>query len=102
MTSRMVWPVVRPKARADAVALLLGQFKSPMILICFLAAGLSFFLHDSVNAGLTLLLPYSPVPGIFGFEPLPLSFLFFPIAIVLLYIAATELAKRTFYKGVKY
>ena len=56
----------------------------------------------AVIVGLTLILPYSPVAGIFGFEPLPLSFLLFLIVIVLLYIAATELAKRTYYKRVTY
>lgn len=43
--------------------------------------------------GLTLLLPYSPVAGVFGFAPLLLSFLFFLVVNVLHCIAATELAK---------
>ena len=32
---------LRPRARTDTLALLVGQFKSPIILILFLAAGLS-------------------------------------------------------------
>ena len=52
--------------------------------------------------GLALLLPYSPVAALFGFEPLPILFLLFLIVIVLLYVVATEWAKSMFYKRVTY
>jgi Mg2+-importing ATPase len=42
--------LLRPKRRADALSLLLSQFKSPIILILIFASVLSFFLHDPVDA----------------------------------------------------
>lgn len=42
--------LLKPKKRSDAVTLLFSQFKSPIILILLFATGLSFFLHDSVDA----------------------------------------------------
>ena len=49
----------------------------------------------------TVALPFTPLGGIFGFSPLPLSFLLFIAAIVVLYIVAAELVKAVFYKKVK-
>lgn len=49
-------------------------------------------------AGITLILPYSPMSGLLGFVPIP------PVLILVigistaLYIASTEIAKRIFYK----
>jgi len=45
--------------------LLLGQFKSPIILILLVAVGLSFFLHDVVNASIILVIVL--VSGLLGF-----------------------------------
>ena len=45
--------------------LLLAQFKSPLILILFFATGLSFFLHDPVNA--LIILTIVLVSGLLGF-----------------------------------
>ncbi|HEY3384589.1 MAG TPA: magnesium-translocating P-type ATPase [Vicinamibacterales bacterium] len=42
--------VLQPRKRAGELILLVGQFKSPLILILLFAAGLSFFLHDSADA----------------------------------------------------
>jgi Mg2+-importing ATPase len=42
--------VLQPRKRAGELILLLGQFKSPLILILLFAAGLSFFLHDAADA----------------------------------------------------
>ena len=42
--------LLKPQTRSNAVALLLAQFKSPLILILLFATGLSFFLHDPINA----------------------------------------------------
>jgi Mg2+-importing ATPase len=39
-----------PPKRSDILTLLLAQFSSPIILILFFAAGLSFFLHDTADA----------------------------------------------------
>jgi len=50
----------------------------------------------------TMLTPFTPIAKIFGFSPLPLSFLLFIGIIVLLYIVAAEVAKKAFYKLVKF
>ena len=42
--------LLKPPKRSDVLTLLVGQFKSPLILILFFATGLSFFLRDSVDA----------------------------------------------------
>ncbi len=42
--------LLRPKKATDTLALLFGQFKSPIILVLLLAAILSMFLHDTADA----------------------------------------------------
>jgi len=49
----------------------------------------------------TLILPYTPLAGIFGFSPLPVPFLLFIGLIILLYIFTAEVVKKVFYKRVK-
>ena len=49
---------------------------------------------------LTVAIPYLPFIGVFGFVPLPGMLLVTVIAITALYVAATELTKRRFYRGV--
>jgi Mg2+-importing ATPase len=49
-------------------------------------------------AGITLILPYSPLNTILGFTPLPASLLFALVGITVLYISASEIAKRFFYR----
>jgi Mg2+-importing ATPase len=51
---------------------------------------------------LTLILPYTPFAGVFGFSPLPVPFLLFIGLIILLYIITAELVKKVFYKKVKF
>jgi P-type Mg2+ transporter len=51
--------------------------------------------------GLTLLFPLTPPGAIFGFRPVPLSFLFAMAIIVMLYIIVAEVAKRIFYRRLK-
>ncbi len=48
--------LLTPKKRSDAPTLLLAQFKSPVVLILIFAGGLSFFLGDSVNAFIILVI----------------------------------------------
>ena len=51
---------------------------------------------------ITLALPYSPLSGLLGLQPLALSSLMLLSLITLLYVAASELAKRLLYsKGVR-
>ncbi|MBI4759158.1 MAG: magnesium-translocating P-type ATPase, partial [Chloroflexi bacterium] len=57
--------LLKPKRRSDALTLLLAQFKSPLILILLFAAGLSFFLHDPVDA--LIILAIVLVSGLLGF-----------------------------------
>ena len=57
--------LLTPRRRTDELALLLAQFKSPLILILFLAAGLSFFLHDPVDASIILAIVLAS--GLLGF-----------------------------------
>ena len=50
----------------------------------------------------TFIFPYTPLGGIFGFQPLPVWFLPVVAAIVALYIIGAEAAKRLFYSWVKF
>ena len=57
--------LLKPKKKSDALTLLLSQFKSPLILILLFATGLSFFLHDPINA--LIILTIVLVSGLLGF-----------------------------------
>ena len=57
--------LLKPKKKSDSLSLLISQFKSPLILILFFATGLSFFLHDPVNAFIILAIVL--VSGLLGF-----------------------------------
>ncbi|MGA2532433.1 MAG: magnesium-translocating P-type ATPase [Candidatus Aminicenantales bacterium] len=46
----------------------------------------------------TVALPFSPLAGIFHFEPLPLPFFLLIGAIILLYVTGAEITKRLFYR----
>src|SRR4030095_7751767 len=56
---------LKPPKRCDVLTLLLAQFKSPLILILLFATGLSFFLHDPVNA--LIILTIVLVSGLLGY-----------------------------------
>ena len=64
--------------------------------------GKYLLLSTLIIAGITLVLPYLPVAVAFGFRPVPASF--FPAlgAILVLYILSAEMAKRIFYRRVKF
>jgi Mg2+-importing ATPase len=47
-------------------------------------------------------LPFTPLAGLMGFQPLPVWVLLIIVAIVIGYIATAEIAKKAFYKIVKY
>jgi len=57
--------LLKPQKRSDVLTLLVSQFKSPIILILFFATGLSFFLHDPVDA--FIILSIVIVSGLLGF-----------------------------------
>jgi Mg2+-importing ATPase len=54
-----------------------------------------------IVAAVTLVLPYSPLSGVLGFTPLSLSPLLVLGVITLLYVLASETAKRVFYTRVQ-
>lgn len=47
----------------------------------------------------TLWLPYSPMAGLLGFAPLPISALVLILVIVVLYVITAETAKHFFYRS---
>jgi len=49
-------------------------------------------------AGLTLLLPFTPLGRLFGFGAVPLSFVLAMGVILALYISAAEITKHVFYR----
>ncbi|MCX6233961.1 MAG: magnesium-translocating P-type ATPase [Bacteroidetes bacterium] len=51
---------------------------------------------------ITLILPFTPLAGIFGFTPLPIPFLLLIGLIILFYIITAEMVKKVFYKKVKF
>jgi Mg2+-importing ATPase len=57
--------LLRPRKKSDALTLLLSQFKSPIILILLFATGMSFFLHDPVDAAIILVIVLAS--GLLGF-----------------------------------
>src|ERR1039458_1267427 len=57
--------LLKPQRRSNALTLLLSQFKSPIILLLLFATGLSFFLHDPVNA--LIILSIVLASGLLGF-----------------------------------
>jgi len=50
----------------------------------------------------TLILPYTPLTIVFGFSPLPISFLLVIGVVVFFYIITAEIAKKVFYKNLKF
>src|SRR5947199_341367 len=57
--------LLKPSKRSDVFTLVLAQFKDPLILILFFATGLSFFLHEPVDA--FIILSIVLVSGLLGF-----------------------------------
>src|SRR5512136_1261239 len=57
--------LLKAKKKSDALTLLLAQFKSPIIVILLFAGALSFFLHDSADALIILIIVL--VSGLLGF-----------------------------------
>ncbi|MGB8492200.1 MAG: HAD-IC family P-type ATPase, partial [Bacteroidales bacterium] len=50
----------------------------------------------------TLILPFTPLAGIFGFAPIPIHVLLLIGLIIVLYIITAEIVKKIFYKKVKF
>jgi Mg2+-importing ATPase len=60
--------------------------------------GRAMLAATGVVALVALLLPYSPLAGLLGFQALPLAYLLAIAAIVVSYIGSAELVKRWFYR----
>lgn len=56
---------IKEKKKNSAFSLLISQFKSPIIIILFFAIGLSFFLHDTIDA--IIILTIVLISGLLGF-----------------------------------
>ncbi len=56
---------LKPQKKSDIFTLLVAQFKSPIILILLLATGLSFLLHNLVDASIILIIVI--ISGLLGF-----------------------------------
>ncbi|MEA5573703.1 magnesium-translocating P-type ATPase [Calothrix sp. UHCC 0171] len=52
--------------------------------------------------GVTIIIPWTPLARVFGFQPLPLNFMLVLGAIVVFYVTAAENIKRVFYNHVKF
>lgn len=62
-----------------------------------------YLLAATVMVGLvTFALPYTPLARPFGFTPMPPYFLLIVVVIVAVYISVAEVAKRFFYRSVRY
>src|ERR1017187_6526855 len=57
--------LLKPPTRSGPLWMLLGQFKSPIILILIFAAGLSFYLGDHADGGIIVAIVL--VSGLLGF-----------------------------------
>jgi P-type Mg2+ transporter len=52
--------------------------------------------------GVTIIIAWTPLTTLFGFQPLPFSFVLVLGAIVLFYVTAAENIKRVFYSRIKF
>jgi Mg2+-importing ATPase len=52
--------------------------------------------------GITPILPYTPIGQLLGFVPIPAVFLLLLLGILALYVIGAEMAKKVFYKWVKF
>ncbi len=64
--------------------------------------GKYLFIATVLVVAATVAFPYTPLAAVFGFKPLPVSFFPLLAAIVVLYVMSAEIAKKLFYKWVKY
>jgi Mg2+-importing ATPase len=64
--------------------------------------GKYLFIATLLIVGLTLILPFTPLGEVFGFIPLPFSFILFVGSIVGLFMVAAEITKGIFYRKVKF
>jgi Mg2+-importing ATPase len=64
--------------------------------------GKYLLLATILTVAATIIFPFTPLGRPFGFGRLPMSFILVMVMIVILYIIGAEMAKKTFYKKVKF
>ncbi len=64
--------------------------------------GKYLFMATLATIGVTIIIPWTPLGTLLGFQPLPLNFMLVLGAIVVLYVTAAENVKRVFYNQVKF
>jgi P-type Mg2+ transporter len=57
--------LLKPKRKTDTLTLLINQFRSPLVLILIIAAIIAFFLGESINGGIILVIVVTS--GLLGF-----------------------------------
>ena len=68
-----------------------------------LSADQIFVQVQSTPQGLiTLIIPYTPLASVLGFQALPFSFVLILMAIIALYVTSAEIMKSIFYGWVKF
>jgi P-type Mg2+ transporter len=60
--------------------------------------GRALLISTMIIAGITIILPFTPIAHLFGFGGLPLRFIPWLVIIIVMYIGTAELAKHFFYK----
>jgi hypothetical protein len=90
-----------PEIRQEIHRLLFGLLKSPCVGI-ERQSGFEYRASFWTTLTATVLLPYTHVGHILGFQPLPIWLLGFLVMIVTSYIAAAEIVKRMFYRRIRW
>ncbi|HNX01263.1 MAG TPA: magnesium-translocating P-type ATPase [Candidatus Cloacimonadota bacterium] len=60
--------------------------------------GKALFISTLIIAAITIIFPFTPAAGMFGFGNLPLKFIPWLVLIILLYVMTAEITKHFFYK----
>jgi P-type Mg2+ transporter len=64
--------------------------------------GKYLFAATLATVGVTLIIPWTPLAALLGFQALPLSFVLVLGAIVAIYVMTADIVKKIFYKHVKF
>ncbi|HEY9640192.1 MAG TPA: magnesium-translocating P-type ATPase [Coleofasciculaceae cyanobacterium] len=64
--------------------------------------GKYLFMATLVTVGITLIIPFTPLAGLLGFQALPMNFMLVLGAIVAIYVTVAESVKHAFYKRVAF
>src|SRR5947209_2425633 len=76
----------------------IGFIRRFMLVFGPLSSVFDYLTFGSLLLPRLIALPYSPLAALFGFVPLPLSYLVIVFVIVVLYVLSAEFTKRIFYR----